>query len=80
LSLCIALRRGVFHRPVVSGMVLGGVAGLIGLTILEISCSNPDFFHILVGHAGAAVASSLAGGAFGAVFGYFTRRVNRGAI
>jgi hypothetical protein len=80
LSLCLALHCGVFQRPVVSGMVLGGVAGLIGLTILEMNCSNPDFFHILRWHAGAAVASSLAGGAFGALFGYFTRRVNRRPI
>jgi hypothetical protein len=30
LSLCIALRRGVFHRPVVSGMVWAELPGLLG--------------------------------------------------
>ena len=66
--LCAALRRGAFIRPLLSGMILGGFAGLAGMAVLELKCANPDFYHILMWHGGVVMAGVLGGGAAGSVF------------
>jgi hypothetical protein len=44
--------------PKLIGAAAGGLAGLIGLSVLEINCSNLDVFHILVWHWGVVLISS----------------------
>jgi hypothetical protein len=80
LALWLVLCRGAMLRPRLTGTVLGGFAGLIGLTILEINCSDMNVYHILVWHGGVVVASSLGGNALGALFAYIDSRVNRGIV
>ncbi len=77
LALWIPLRRGAMLRPWLTGAVVGGFAGLVGLSILEINCSDLNFNHILVWHGGVVVASSLSGAALCGFFAYIDNRINR---
>ena len=52
---------------------MGGLAGLIGLSVLEISCQNLDVFHILVWHGGVFLISSVTGALLGAGVEYIDR-------
>jgi hypothetical protein len=52
---------------------VGGLAGLAGLSVLEIDCPNLNVFHILVWHWGVALISSAAGALFGAAVEYIER-------
>lgn len=61
----LALRRGFSLHPVAQGAAAGLLAGLAGVTVLEIYCPYLDRFHIFVSHIGAAVIATLAGAAFG---------------
>jgi hypothetical protein len=63
-------RRGaiLFHKLI--GLAVGGLAGLIGLSVLEVNCPNPNIFHILVWHWGVVLISSLAGALVGAAVEY----------
>jgi hypothetical protein len=76
LAIWLAVRRGAMLRPCSTGTILGGFAGLLGLSILEINCSDLNVYHILVWHYGVVVASSLVGGALGAIFHYIDGRIN----
>jgi hypothetical protein len=76
LAIWLVVRRGSIIRPCLSGTILGGFAGLVGLGILEINCSDLNVSHILVWHCGVVVASSLGGGALGAIFDYIDGRNN----
>jgi hypothetical protein len=80
LALLIPLRRGAMLRPWLTGAVLGGFAGLIGLSILEINCPDLNFNHILVWHGGVVVASSLSGAGLCGLFAYIGNRINRTII
>jgi hypothetical protein len=56
------LRRGFAVNPVAAGLVGGALAGLGGLTVLELHCANFQALHVLVWHT-AVVPVSAAGGA-----------------
>jgi hypothetical protein len=66
----LVLRRGEFLNPVAAGAMMGALAGLSGLVLLEIFCPNLNKYHILVWHLGAALLSTCAGTAVGIVAEY----------
>jgi hypothetical protein len=61
----LVLRRGFAVRPVAAGLAAGTLAGLAGLTMLELHCPNFHAIHVMVWHtavvAVSAVVGSLAG-------------------
>ncbi len=61
----LALRRGFSLHPIAQGAAAGLLAGLAGVTVLEIYCPYLDRFHIFVSHIGAAVVAAMAGAALG---------------
>jgi hypothetical protein len=69
----LLLRRGAILFPKLIGLAAGGLAGLIGLSILEVNCPNLNIFHILVWHWGVVLVSSLAGALVGAAVEYIER-------
>jgi hypothetical protein len=77
LALWIPLRRGAMLRPWLTGAAAGGFAGLVGLSVLEINCSNHNFNHILVWHGGVVVASSLSVAGWCGLFAYIDNRIHR---
>lgn len=64
----LALRKGMILNPPAAGALTGALAGLSGLTLLEIFCPNPNKYHILVWHLGAAIACAIAGTAIGLIW------------
>jgi hypothetical protein len=69
----LLLRRGAILFPKLIGLAVGGLAGLIGLSVLEVNCPNLNTFHILVWHWGVVLVSSLAGALVGAAVEYIER-------
>jgi hypothetical protein len=67
------LRRGAMLFPKLIGAAAGGFAGLIGVSVLEINCSNLNVYHILIWHWGVILITSLAGVALGAIVEYIDR-------
>jgi hypothetical protein len=63
--LWLVLRRGAVLYPKLSGAVAGGLAGLAGLTVLEVKCPDLNAFHILVWHLGVVVIGSAGGALLG---------------
>ena len=63
----LLLRRGAVLAPRLTGTIAGLSAGLVGVSVLEIHCSNLDLAHILVFHLGVAALGALGG--FAAGFG-----------
>jgi hypothetical protein len=70
----IALRRGFSLNPLAHGATAGLLAGLVGVTVLEIYCPYLDRFHISIAHIGAAVTATLAGAAWGGLKSKIGRR------
>ncbi|HSU60197.1 MAG TPA: NrsF family protein [Bryobacteraceae bacterium] len=70
----LILRRGVMLSPRATGVICGALAGLIGVSVLEVHCSNFDLRHILVWHLGVGVVGALAGLAIGWVGEMISRR------
>jgi hypothetical protein len=68
------LRRGAILYPTLVGAIAGGLAGLAGMSVLEINCANLNVFHILVWHGGVVTLSSLAGALLGAAVESIERR------
>ena len=66
--------RGAILFPKFIGAAAGALAGLIGLSVLEINCPNLNVFHILVWHGGVVLVSSSAGALLGAAVEYLERR------
>jgi hypothetical protein len=62
----LILRRGALLYPKLIGAVAGGLAGLAGLSVLEINCPNLNVLHILVWHTGVMVTGSVGGVVLGA--------------
>jgi hypothetical protein len=60
------LRRGAILYPRLIGAVAGGLAGLAGLSVLELNCPNLNVFHILIWHEGVVVIGCLGGALLGA--------------
>jgi len=76
--LWLLLRRGAILNPVLTGATAGALAGLSGLTVLEIFCPNLNEYHILVWHLGAVFTSITGGVAIGLIAEYSgSRRVRR---
>ena len=65
--LWLTVRRGAILFPKIMGAASGGLAGLIGLSVLEVNCPNLNVFHVLVWHGGMVLISSLGGVLIGAV-------------
>jgi hypothetical protein len=69
----VLLRRGAVLFPKLMGAAAGGLAGLIGLSVLEVNCPNLNVFHILMWHGGVILISSLGGASLGSVVEYVER-------
>src|SRR5271167_3435671 len=65
------LSRGAILYPKLTGAAAGGFAGLIGLGVLEVGCSNLNMFHILVWHLGVLLLCTLGGMLLGAAVEFF---------
>ena len=63
------LRRGFALNPVTAGLVGGALAGLGGVTMLELHCANFQALHVLVWHTAVVPVSAAAG----ALVGYALR-------
>jgi hypothetical protein len=61
----LLLRRGAILSPGLTGTIAGGLAGLVGLMVLEVRCPNLNLYHILAWHWGAALVAMLGGLALG---------------
>ena len=72
--LWLILRRGAILYPRLTGAVAGGLAGLAGLSVLEINCPNLNVFHILAWHTGVVIIGSLGGAMLGAAVESIGRR------
>lgn len=70
LLLWLLLRRGAILNPMLTGATAGALAGLSGLTVLEIFCPNLNRYHILVWHLGAVLVSVAAGVVIGVIAEY----------
>jgi len=75
--LWLTLRRGAILFPKLMGAAAGGLAGLIGLSVLEVNCPNLNVLHVLVWHAGVVLMSSLGGVLVGAVSESINRSGNQ---
>jgi hypothetical protein len=73
----LLVRRGAILYPKLIGAAAGGLAGLVGFSVLEINCSNLNVFHILVWHWGVVLISSVAGALLGAAVEYIERWRNQ---
>jgi len=59
------LRRGYALNSVSAGLLAGTFAGLAGLTLLELHCSNFEALHVLVWHTLVVPVSAALGGLAG---------------
>ena len=64
--LWLIMRRGAILYPRLIGAVAGGLAGLAGLSVLEVNCPNLNVFHILFWHEGVVLTGCLGGVLLGA--------------
>jgi len=58
----LLLRRGFAVNPVAAGLVGGALAGLCGVTMLELHCANFQAPHVLLWHTAVVPLSAAAGG------------------
>jgi hypothetical protein len=56
----LLLRRGFAVNPVAAGLVAGTLAGLSGVTMLELHCPNFQALHVLVWHTAVVPVSAAA--------------------
>jgi hypothetical protein len=63
----LVLRRGAALSPLLTGATAGGLAGLVGLTVLEIHCPNLNVYHIVVWHVSVTLVCVVAGLVFSRV-------------
>ena len=63
-------RRGAMLYPKLIGGAAGGLTGLIGLSVLELTCSNLDVVHILAWQRSVVMISAAAGVLFGTAVEY----------
>jgi hypothetical protein len=59
------LRRGTALNPSSAGTILGLLAGLSGVTLLELQCTNFEALHVVVWHTLVVPVSALLGAALG---------------
>ncbi|HTX23350.1 MAG TPA: NrsF family protein [Steroidobacteraceae bacterium] len=62
---CSLLRRGFAVSSISAGLVAGALAGLAGVTMLELHCSNFQALHVLVWHTAVVPVSAAVGAAVG---------------
>jgi len=55
------VRRGAILSPGLTGAIAGGLAGLVGMTVLEVRCPILSGYHILVWHCGVALLAMPGG-------------------
>jgi len=70
----LVLRRGFPLNFLAQGAVTGLLAGLVGVTVLEIYCPQLDRLHISIAHIGAAITATLVGAAWGSIHNKIQRR------
>jgi hypothetical protein len=63
----LLLRRGAALSPLLTGASGGGLAGLVGLAVLEIHCGNLNVYHIVVWHVSVILVCVVAGFVFASV-------------
>jgi Negative regulator of sigma F len=61
----LLLRRGFAVNSVTAGLVGGALAGLSGVTMLELHCANFQALHVLVWHTAVVPVSAAAGALVG---------------
>ncbi len=66
----LLLRRGFAVNSIAAGLVGGALAGLCGVTLLELHCPNLQALHVLVWHTAVVPVSAAAG----ALVGWALRR------
>lgn len=59
------VRRGFAVNPVAAGLVLGTLAGLAGVTMLELHCANFEAPHVMLWHTAVIPVSAAAGAVAG---------------
>jgi hypothetical protein len=57
----LLLRRGFAVNTIAAGFVGGALAGLCGVTMLELHCANSQALHVLVWHTGVVPVSAAVG-------------------
>jgi hypothetical protein len=57
----VLLRRGFAVNPPAAGLAAGTLAGLAGLTMLELHCPNFRAMHVMIWHTAAIPISALVG-------------------
>jgi hypothetical protein len=57
----LLLRRGFAVNPVAAGAIAGTLAGLAGVTLLELHCPNFQVLHLLVWHTAVVPVAGAAG-------------------
>jgi hypothetical protein len=55
------LRRGFAVHPVAAGLVIGTLAGLAGVSMLELHCKNLETLHVMLWHTAVLPVSAAAG-------------------
>jgi hypothetical protein len=73
LATWLLLSRGLAVNPVAAGLAKGTLAGLAGVTMLELHCPNFEALHLMVWHIAVIPIS----GAAGALVAYTTRSLGR---
>jgi hypothetical protein len=68
------LNFGAVLYPKLTGAAAGGLAGLIGVSVLEVRCPNLDLDHILVWHLGVILLCAFGGLSLGALVEYVSQR------
>jgi hypothetical protein len=63
----LVLLRGARLSPMLTGATAGGLAGLVGMAVLEIHCPNLNIYHILVWHVAVVLICVIAGAVFSSV-------------
>jgi hypothetical protein len=62
--LSVLLRRGAAVFPKLFGAAAGGLAGLSGMGVLELTCPNVNVFHVLAWHWSGTLICASAGALF----------------
>jgi hypothetical protein len=74
----LLLRRGFAVNPISAGLVGGALAGLAGVTMLELHCSNFQALHVLFWHTLVVPVSAAAGALAGWLLrGHRAERLSR---
>jgi len=67
------LRRGFAVNPVAAGLVAGTLAGLAGVSMLELHCANFQALHVMLWHTAVIPVSAAAGALLARMRGLWSR-------